>query len=164
MLNKFFTTTKLKNVILNNVLFSLVILNKFNGMGRNLIICLIAVSFFQCTSSNKKSSDNGIMIEFGEVRKVNTSLLEDIDFIKLETNEQCLIENINQIEVFNGHIYILDNYSLYVFGFDGKYIKKLQRSGNGSGEFMVPNNFWIDKNGYIYYIGFYIESVVKIQY
>lgn len=118
-------------------------------MKKGIIIFLIVASFVKCTSPYKENNDNGVIIEFGKAEKANTSLLADMDFVKLETIEHCLIDEILQIEVFDKQIYILDRFALYVFGLDGKFIKKLQGSGNGPGEFMSPSSFWIDKNGYV---------------
>ena len=72
-------------------------------MKKVIIVCLISICLIRCTSPDKEIT-GGILIEFGDFNKINTSLLDDIDFVKLETNQECLIDEIRQIEVFNERI------------------------------------------------------------
>mgnify|MGYP000202535794 CR=1 FL=1 len=68
----------------------------------------------------------------------DNQLLEQYRFVKLETNESCLLGAIDQIEVFANKIYILDSYqtkSIYVFDKEGKYLNRLEGNRRGPGEF-----------------------------
>jgi|GEM_PF-6309811 hypothetical protein len=71
--------------------------------------CFILFFLFQCTTPSRnaeKDPENSVLIEFKSIETQNTSLLKDITFVKLETNDECLIGNINQIEIFDESIYI----------------------------------------------------------
>ena len=69
-------------------------------------------------------------------------------FIRLETNENCLVSEITQMNVFNDKIFILDKNlnSVYSFNTSGKFRNKIGSIGNGPGEFIRPRYFFINKN------------------
>lgn len=74
--------------------------------------------------------------------------------IPLETKESCLIGQIDQIHLANDELYILDSRSaksLFVFTKNGKFIRKIGKSGRGPGEYISPGTFKInDKRKEIY--------------
>ncbi len=76
--------------------------------------------------------------------------------IRLETNEECLIGDIADVQCVGDDIYILDfRYAKSVFHFDrsGKFIKKISSVGNGPEEYVLPISFAIDSdNDKIYLI------------
>ncbi len=119
-------------------------------MNMKIYIVVFSILFFlvQCTSSPKnaqKNLSNSVQIEFNSIESIKTSLLKDITFVKLETSDEILLGDINQIEIFDDSIYILCNSGLYVFDLFGNYIKSIGNRGNGPGEFISPYSFWIDK-------------------
>ena len=130
-------------------------------MKKLLLFCLSVMFFCQCSTSMKDKDGDCTSIKFGRIEIVNTSVLQQMNFVKLETSDECLIEEINQIEVFNDKIYILDDAGLYVFGLDGKYLQRLYRSGDGPGEFLSPFSFWIDKEGFIFILDRILSRLQK---
>jgi hypothetical protein len=58
--------------------------------------------------------------------------------IPLETTDECLIVEIDEIEIQNNRIYIMDDdtQSVYVFDMDGKYLNKIHSYGQGPGEYI----------------------------
>ena len=130
-------------------------------MKKIIVVCFIVICLIQCSSPDKEITGGGILIEFGDIEKINTALLDDLDFVKLGTNEECLIEEIRQIEIFNERIYILDRFGVNVFGLDGKFIQNIKISGSGPGEFTFPYSFWIDKTGYILIMDQQLMRVLK---
>ncbi len=80
-------------------------------------------------------------------------LSERIDsawYIKLETSEDCLFGEIDQIEIFDNSIFILDcsnAMSLLEFDLEGRFLRKFGKIGKGPGEYIKPMNFSIDKQG-----------------
>jgi len=120
-------------------------------------IAIVAVCVFiaQCKSPLKKVEDIKSLrtIDFGKIVKIKTSeIISNFTFIHLETTENSLIGNINQIEIYNDNIYILDKNitnSLYIFSNCGKFLNKIKNQGNGPGEFISPSSFYIDKRGFL---------------
>lgn len=126
---------------------------------------LLLIFMIQCTTSSKKTekgyTENEYLVEFGNIEVQHTSLLKNVTFVKLETNDECLVGEIKQIEVFRKSIYILSDIGLYVFDLTGDFFKKIEVSGNGPGEFISPYSFWIDKDGFIFLLDRQLNRLQK---
>ena len=118
----------------------------------------------QCTTPSKnaeKNFENNVQIVFKSIESQSTSLLKDITFVKLETNDENLLGNINQIEVFDELIYILCDSGLYIFDLLGNFIRSIRCTGNGPGEFLSPYSFWIDEDGFIFVLDRQLNRLLK---
>jgi hypothetical protein len=76
-----------------------------------------------------------------------SSILDTARILRLETNIDCLIGNVDKIQIYNDRIYILDKKSaksLFVFNILGEYLFKICEIGRGPGEFISPRDFSID--------------------
>jgi hypothetical protein len=76
-------------------------------------------------------------------------------FIPLETNENSIISGINKIYFTDNHIYILDRdggKGVFIFDRNGKFIRKIGRTGGGPGEYVSIDDFTIDKNNLTVYL------------
>lgn len=82
-------------------------------------------------------------------KDINFSNLLDTCFaIPLETNSDNLIGHIDEIKIYKGKIYILDitkAKAVFVFNFEGKYLGRIGKNGNGPGEYPQPEGVEIDK-------------------
>jgi hypothetical protein len=71
----------------------------------------------------------------------------DVSFIKLETNDHCLIDKgIKQIEMYDNRLFILTGgrFDLFVFTMSGEFLTSIGGKGNGPGEYGLPISFSID--------------------
>lgn len=113
--------------------------------------------FTMCNFSDRntisKTSINTNLIEINleeqdyENTVFYTDLFESIKIIPLETNSNCLIGQISEIEIYNDTIYILDKNiakALFMFDKNGNFIKKIGSLGKGPGEYISPKSFTID--------------------
>ncbi|MBN2814672.1 MAG: 6-bladed beta-propeller [Bacteroidales bacterium] len=74
-----------------------------------------------------------------------SSVVDSIWFIKLETSEDCLISNIQDICFIEDRIFINDNAKrLLVFNREGKFLNTIGRAGKGPGEFASIAGFSVD--------------------
>lgn len=78
------------------------------------------------------------------------SLFDSLDFrfIPLETNQNCLIGDVNHVEVFDNRIFVHDLYfskSIFVFDMNGHFITQIGSIGEGPECFIRPYGFEIDK-------------------
>ncbi|WP_294480603.1 6-bladed beta-propeller [uncultured Bacteroides sp.] len=67
------------------------------------------------------------------------SLIDDISYIRLETNDSCLIGNIHQLLVTNEYIFVLDAFvtnAVYCFDKQGHFIRQIGVMGEGAGEYL----------------------------
>ena len=70
-----------------------------------------------------------------------SEIVSDIEYIRLETNDSCLIGSIKQLLKFNNRYYILDasvGKKIYMFDEHGNYMKQIDRVGRGPGEYAIP--------------------------
>lgn len=70
----------------------------------------------------------------------------DYTYIKLETNDTCLLENIVKAKLLDDDIYILSSYggNIYKYSKSGNFLWKLTR-GNGPKDLIYPIDFCIDE-------------------
>ena len=73
-------------------------------------------------------------------------LIDSIWYVPLETNKQSIFGGIEHLKVHNNKVYIVDNASnsVLLFGLDGKFIKKIGRTGNAPGEYINPVNITVN--------------------
>lgn len=75
------------------------------------------------------------------------TLVKNCRFIKLETNDKCLIGNIRDLQFDLNRIFVFDkdHQSIYEFNNNGKFICKIGQKGRGPGEYNNLWNFAIDR-------------------
>jgi hypothetical protein len=108
--------------------------------------------------SNKKNDNDSIEkigLTFGmkNDEKVNLSTITDnIECVKLETNDKCLVGNITRSMLKDSLIFLKDNFErLFIFDKKGKCILKLNRIGQGPQEYLAISIFDVSlKNRLIY--------------
>ena len=64
-----------------------------------------------------------------------SSILEEPDVIVLETNPECIIQDVSAIDIYEGNIYILDDEvpALYVFRRDGSFLRRIATKAGDTG-------------------------------
>ncbi|CEN51539.1 6-bladed beta-propeller [Capnocytophaga canis] len=111
------------------------------------------ISFLLLISCKNESirpqSDNQIKIDpnkkelFFDIKQAQFS-----ETIPLESTEHSLLGNIDKMLIKNNHMYILDKEiaeAIFVFDEKGKFIYKIDRSGQGPGEYSSLDDFTIDE-------------------
>ena len=84
-----------------------------------------------------------------------SSLFKSVRTIILETSDDLIIGEIDDLQVFDGYIYILDSRkakSLFVFNMDGKFVRKIGRRGQGPGDYNQVHDFTLDTENRIIYL------------
>ena len=125
---------------------------------------LILIFFVSCSNKQSESSmvdSDCIIINLDEKRGSSIPLstyFNSVQAIILETKDECLIGRINELQVFDGYIYVLDSRiakSLFVFDMNGHFIRKIGGLGNGPGEYNSLEDFTLDtENGFIFLLDF----------
>jgi hypothetical protein len=108
--------------------------------GQQFLIIVISCFIFACTEQKRSITDNIIYFDTkNSVDKYDMKNLTDGTFsiIPLETTDDCLIAEIDKIEIKNNRIYIMDELaqSIYIFDMNGNYVDKIYRRGQGPGEY-----------------------------
>lgn len=113
------------------------------------IILLLSLCMVSCVHvSENMRHEAKDMISFSNSNVENNESLFDVRYIKPATNDSCLLGAIGQIEmVSDSFLIILDinNYSLYAFSPDGKFLSTIGSKGDGPGEYIKPSSFFVDK-------------------
>ena len=143
-----------------------------------VFVSIVLLSFvFPAQSQNipvmqKTASGNEIHIDFYSAYKNRSPILltsqiaDDIEFIPLETTNECLISNfIRNIVVTQKDIIVFDYDGCYRFNRQGKYLNKIGVKGNGPGEYTRPMSIVVDTlNNWVYFSDFHSGRFVKYDY
>jgi hypothetical protein len=109
---------------------------------QNILLFFASCIIFACTEEKKRSNaDNIIYFDTKTcAEKYDMKDLTDGTFsiIPLEATDDCLISQIDKIEIKNNRIYVMDKLaqSVYVFDMAGKYLNKIYKHGQGPGEYV----------------------------
>lgn len=109
------------------------------------VIIIILFSIYKCSPSTNTSS---IYVDLDSDNQVSIfDIFSKINIIPLETNDACLIGNINKLIKYDSTIFILDSKQNIVLAFNhkGKFKYKIQRIGRGPGEYLYAYDFIINK-------------------
>lgn len=107
-----------------------------------IVTCLSGTFLMACSSNNVEISGNLKSIVFDSRENVTEIDLDKIlnttfRIVPLATKDECLISNIDKLEIVDGKFYIMDHMSqsVYVFNPDGSYAGKIHKHGRGPGEY-----------------------------
>lgn len=136
-----------------------------------ILILLLLVSCSSNTNNDSRNNDI-IVLNVDKVLSDNKLLYSNFfnscKIIPLETNESCLIGQIDQIFVANDELFILDSRSaksVFVFTKNGKFIRKIGKLGRGPGEYTSPSTFKInDKRKEIYILDRNYQVIHRYDY
>ncbi len=136
-----------------------------------VLIALISFIFVGCNNRYKSQ-----IIDLDRNDKVSIfDLVDSISVVKLETNDQCLIKNIDGVIPFENRLYIFDSRLniLFCFDKDGKYLFKINKKGRGPDEYEYATFVSIDKYnkfimilvpwGYLHYYDLNGNFISKIE-
>lgn len=115
-------------------------------------LILVICSYTSCCG-NEINNNGVIEINVDEIISekplVFSEIFSDFSIIPLETNENCIINNIDNIKIVRDTIYIFDRNakSVFIFSKIGRFISKVNKIGRGPGEFNQPFDFDVNGNG-----------------
>lgn len=117
---------------------------------KHIYFLLFFVLLTGSCKQEKQEEGEAITIRFDEKESKAPQSLLDIDFIKLETNDDCFIDKtITQIEQASDKLFVLsagNSRNILVFDTSGKFIAKVGKKGAGPGEYIIPASFSIDNH------------------
>lgn len=103
-----------------------------------------------CSSDDPVGNKNEIpKIDLGvalknPVKNIPLSQIADkIDYIKLETCEECLIDRVEKLLIHGNHLFIAQREKLFLFDVDGKFVRSIGSNGKGPGEYLRVRDFTI---------------------
>ncbi|MDR3245646.1 MAG: 6-bladed beta-propeller [Prevotellaceae bacterium] len=72
-------------------------------------------------------------------------IYKSVDIVPLEITSDCVIGEIQTVETCDSMIFVSDQYALYVFNKEGKFLNKIGNKGEGPDEYIGFNAFYLDK-------------------
>jgi len=126
-----------------------------------ILLSLMLLFLVSCSKTGNEDNDTEsdsqlITVDFAEMSDAEktiafSDIAKNISHVKLETNENVLIDNINKIKLTKNFIFISDFSNLYQFSKTGEYIRKIGNKGRGPGEYIHISSLEINENhGKIY--------------
>jgi hypothetical protein len=106
----------------------------------------------QESSNDNPFKDVPIIINIDSV-KLDALKFSHIQYIQLETTDECLIGRTVKVLIKDSKIYVADfnkAMALFVFDMNGKFLFKIARRGQGPGDYVSFFDFDIQSNGDIY--------------
>lgn len=131
-------------------------INKIKIIGFTVLVLLIGCTNSTYNSNEIKKADQTIVLPkmVEDINLLYSEICDTVKYVKLETNEECLIGSMSKIQFNDSLIYIGDfsrRKSILVFSITGSFLKKLDRMGKGPGEYLAISDFMVDdKNKLIY--------------
>ncbi|MDR1896877.1 MAG: 6-bladed beta-propeller [Prevotellaceae bacterium] len=113
------------------------------------VIFLLLINLFSCAGDNAGVQTNNLEIitlseeTYREQPLLLSDYATDIKYIRLETNDESLIKKIHKVVLFDKYCLVLDRDQEQIFIFDtlGNYSHKINRKGQGPGEYICINDF-----------------------
>lgn len=115
-----------------------------------IVLFLISFSITCCKDKEVEQKTDALQITLPvsskEIHLPADSLFSGKEIIPLETTSECLISNIDKLEIANGRLYILDDQQdiIFIFNQTGRYINKIASIGRGPKEYYELSDFHVD--------------------
>lgn len=125
------------------------------------IILLFVLS--ACATNVENANVTSINVNVGRISSIEEFIDGDMEYLCLETSEECMISEISKILIVNDTLYIMDKPRRTLFLFNknnGKFLGKIAKTGRGPAEYIDLNDF--DVFGSNIYILSYADKKINI--
>jgi hypothetical protein len=118
---------------------------------RALIFCFCIIFLFGCEKRINTNEIIGYDITDGIEKDEHiflSSIAEEISYIPLETNSECLITRIGGIVFTDHYILVSDDLNqLFLFNHEGKFLRQIGKKGHGPFEYVHTSDALFSENG-----------------
>lgn len=142
---------------------------------KNLIFLTLLISFILFNSCKNRRSEcitineEGVpVIEIEDITEKGeltfSDLMKDFEISRLETKEECLIGDVFRRYVTQNYIIVSDAMDgIFLFGRDGRYIKKIADRGRGPGEIIGAYHLDYNEAEQTLYLkgDYYFDGIIK---
>lgn len=107
---------------------------------------------YSCNMPVKEKKGEDIQVLDLDTRLDFALKVAEVKYVLLETKEESLFHEMSKVICRNNRFYIFDRKgkSIYVFGSNGLFIKKIHSVGSGPEEYIEPSDIDVDDLGNIY--------------
>lgn len=144
-----------------------------------VLLAILSLSITSC-QHNQSKKDDALNINLSNPTKIDLNMstfVSDIQYIPLETTDENLIGNINQLLLTDDKIIVVDQKTASIFFFDhkGEYLYKIANKGVGPGQYTQINGVAVNQNKeeiyildrktlYVYTIKGDFEKAVQLKF
>ncbi len=129
-------------------------------MNKNFLLLYLLIVITSCTGNNEyclePHKSTHLTVNPSEQKMLNDSEYDIVDVVSLDLPESVSTIMAKDIQIVNGHIYILDtevNKTVLMFGIDGAFINQLGKVGHARNEYISkPVSLSIDDKTGIAYV------------
>ncbi len=118
--------------------------------GKRILFCfLILFLFVGCSRNTAPAERKSYDIDSAEKMDLP---LSGMKYIPLETTDESLVGRIKKV-IYHDHLFFIYDKSwesVFIFTDDGDFVQKIDRMGNGPGEYVQTMDIDVDENGYLY--------------
>jgi len=137
---------------------------------KTYIICALTILPILISGCNTSSGVTQLedtsctLINFGNVEKVkNSQVISDLVFLPLESHPDAMLQTPFYIKLYNEKIYVQDGMNVFVFSKEGNFLRKMENRGDGPGEFLNIQSFWIDEEGHLFVLDTSLKRLLKYE-
>ena len=117
-----------------------------------ILLGILLICFTGCNTQPKTATTQDWVYhidknESYETKALNLHDIATVDYIKLETTPDCLMDEtayLRHIQLTDNYIFILNSGVVFRFDRDGKFLNKIDRRGNGPEEYIAAFSVVID--------------------
>lgn len=112
-----------------------------------LSIMVSAATLFVACNQKGTDSEPVLVAPLNPTAPLNVDISEIVDsitYIPLETNDDCLMGDVYEAVLKGGYVFVQDSKHIYTFDGQGNFIAQIGRVGNGPGEYVNIDAFYVD--------------------
>lgn len=103
----------------------------------NLVLGMMLCA--SCTSQKEFGCDN-VNVDVKELSPLS-HVFDSYRYVRLQTPDSCIIRSINKIVPTDSLLFIEDASTIFVCNYEGHFLRKINCSGHGRGEYLKINDF-----------------------
>ncbi len=109
----------------------------------SILVLLIGFIVTSCVNDPKRQDNvRVITVDITKQSDISEFVSSFDGYVCLETNEDCLVDEIRKLKMVGDTIYIADDTKITMFSRrDGSYLGKIHKQGRGPGEYITLTNF-----------------------
>lgn len=116
---------------------------------RKHVLAAFALSMMILVSCTQDKETTSTLLSLKEIKHPlhQNELIENVNYIQLETKDESLLNEITQLVCTKNELLIFDLYGQCVLAFDynGRFLRKLHKVGQGPQEYLMATSFSVDE-------------------
>ena len=118
---------------------------------RKFLSIILLTTLVACSNSSKQSIESDLPVIDLEkeypVKRIDIHEIADVEYIPLETTDESLLMSGYEKSISGKYIVVSEfrnGYNFYIFSREGKYLRTIDRQGQGPGEYINYTHFEVD--------------------